>query len=199
MARGVIIYGSDQEVRGFMNAIRAERMTGVFTFIGSDGWSAREEVYKDDGLQAEVLGTISVQPMAEVIHDFDEYFRSLTVENNTKNPWFYEMWERVFQCRYPGKPVGRNNAKYNTTCTGRENVGYLYQYEKQLQFVSDAVLVFAYALRNYFAVTCGNVPECIACYNGRTQTDDCIDKHVDGTDLRDFMNNVTFTGKKIFF
>src|SRR5262249_8079182 len=129
------------------------------------------------------------------IEDFDVYFRQLTVENHHKrNPWFYEMWERVFQCRYPGKGLTRNNAKYNTTCTGKENLDYKYQYEKQLQFVSDAVLVFAYAVRDFFRDICENVPECIACYNGRTQTEDCLDKNVDGTILRDFMNNVSFTG-----
>ena len=38
---GVIIFGSDQEVAGLMRAVKRMNATGNFTWIGSDGWSAR--------------------------------------------------------------------------------------------------------------------------------------------------------------
>ena len=43
---GVIIFGSDQEVGELMQAIRRANMTGHFTWIGSDGWGARELAFK---------------------------------------------------------------------------------------------------------------------------------------------------------
>ena len=33
-------------------------------------------------------GTLSVQPQANPVKGFQEYFLNLTVENNKRNPWF---------------------------------------------------------------------------------------------------------------
>lgn len=49
---GAIIFGSDQEVREVMRAVRRNKATGMFSWIGSDGWSARNLV--SDGNEAEV-------------------------------------------------------------------------------------------------------------------------------------------------
>ncbi len=40
-AKGVIVFGSDQEVAGLMRAVKRTGATGNFSWIGSDGWSAR--------------------------------------------------------------------------------------------------------------------------------------------------------------
>lgn len=36
----------------------------------------------------QVEGTLSVQPKANPISEFEDYFLNLTVENNARNPWF---------------------------------------------------------------------------------------------------------------
>lgn len=69
-----------------MRAVRRSNATGSFSWIGSDGWSARSLV--SDGNEAEVEGTLSVQPQANPVRGFEEYFLSLNVENNPRNPWF---------------------------------------------------------------------------------------------------------------
>lgn len=50
---GAIIFGSDQEVREVMRAVRRNNATGMFSWIGSDGWSARNLV--SDGNEPEVI------------------------------------------------------------------------------------------------------------------------------------------------
>lgn len=50
---GAIIFGSDQEVREVMRAVRRNNATGAFSWIGSDGWSARNLV--SDGNEPEVM------------------------------------------------------------------------------------------------------------------------------------------------
>lgn len=85
-ALGVIVYGSDQEVKELMRAVRKRNETGSFAWIGSDGWSARTLV--SDGNEREVEGTLSVQPKANPVKGFDKYFLNLNVRNNTRNPWF---------------------------------------------------------------------------------------------------------------
>lgn len=69
-----------------MQAVRRRNATGSFTWIGSDGWSARTLV--SDGNEREVEGTLSVQPRANPVFGFDEYFFNLSPKNNTRNPWF---------------------------------------------------------------------------------------------------------------
>lgn len=75
-----------------MRAVRRNNASDSFSWIGSDGWSARSLV--SDGNEAEVEGTLSVQPQANPVKGFQEYFLGLNVENNLRNPWF--IGKRVF-------------------------------------------------------------------------------------------------------
>ena len=82
------------------------------------------------------------------VHGFTDYFLSLRPASNTRNPWFTEYWEQTFSCRYPGSWGTPFNQHYSTFCTGRERLtrdGF--ELEAQLEFVSDAVMAFAHALR----------------------------------------------------
>ncbi|KNC33679.1 hypothetical protein FF38_08736, partial [Lucilia cuprina] len=180
-ARGAIIFGSDQEVREVMRAVRRNNATGAFSWIGSDGWSARNLV--SDGNEPEVEGTLSVQPQANPVKGFEEYFLNLTVENNQRNPWFVEFWEDHFQCRYPGSTSTPYN-NYNRTCTTTERLSREdTDFEDQLQFVSDAVMAFAYALRDMHRDLCG----------GRPSLCDAM-KPTKGADLLKYLRKVQFQG-----
>ncbi|XP_014258597.1 metabotropic glutamate receptor 2-like [Cimex lectularius] len=181
-ARGVIIFGSDQEVAEMMRAVRRCNATGIFSWIGSDGWSARDLV--SIGNEPEVEGTLSVQPQANPVKGFEEYFLNLTVENNKRNPWFVEFWEDHFQCKYPNSSFTPYNTKYKKTCTTKERLTRENTtFENQLQFVSDAVMAICVALRNMHAEFCGN-------------TRDLCDrmKPTKGHDLLRYLKNVQFTG-----
>ncbi|CAK9299002.1 unnamed protein product [Gordionus sp. m RMFG-2023] len=163
-AKGVIIYGSDQEVGMLMAAVRRQRATGKFMWIGSDGWSARDIVTA--GREAEVEGTVSVQPLANPIAAFQDHFLNLTVaEHGRRDPWLYEVWEKYFECRFPNTDKTYENQIWNRKlCTGKESMRSLLppygniKMEDQLQFVSDAVLAFAYAFSDMHKDLCGGVP-----------------------------------------
>ncbi|XP_067627250.1 metabotropic glutamate receptor 2 [Eurosta solidaginis] len=179
-ARGAIIFGSDQEVREVMRAVRRNNATGAFSWIGSDGWSARNLV--SDGNEPEVEGTLSVQPQANPVKGFEEYFLNLTVENNQRNPWFVEFWEDHFQCRYPGSLSTPYN-NYNRTCTTKERLSKDTDFEDQLQFVSDAVMAFAYALRDMHRDLCGGRPSLCEAM-----------RPTKGSDLLKYLRKVQFQG-----
>ncbi|KAH8410875.1 hypothetical protein KR222_005608 [Zaprionus bogoriensis] len=180
-ARGAIIFGSDQEVRQVMRAVRRANATGAFSWIGSDGWSARNLV--SDDYEPEASGTLSVQPQANPVHGFEEYFLNLTVENNQRNPWFVEFWEDHFQCRYPGSTSTPYN-NYSRNCTTKERLSRQNtDFEDQLQFVSDAVMAFAYALRDMHRDLCG----------GRPSLCDAM-KPTKGADLLKYLRKVEFKG-----
>ena len=110
LIKGVIVFGSDQEVAMLMKAVKRNNYTGMFTWIGSDGWSARSLV--SDGNELEVEGTLSVQPRANPVPSFDEYFLSLTPKTNWRNPWFIEYWEQYFQCKWPNSTVTPYNLNF---------------------------------------------------------------------------------------
>jgi len=97
---GVIVYGSDQEVVSLMKAVRRNNATGNFSWIGSDGWSARDMV--SDHNEAEVEGCVSVQPQANPVDGFEEYFLRLNVENNRRNPWFTGTYDGIIPRRFLG-------------------------------------------------------------------------------------------------
>ncbi|KAL4221716.1 hypothetical protein ACF0H5_019971 [Mactra antiquata] len=182
-AKGVIIFGSDQEVGELMKAVRRQKATGMFSWIGSDGWGGRGLAYL--GKEAEVEGAISVQPLAYEVKGFKEYFLNLTPDNNPRNPWFIEFWEQNFQCKYPGSPWTPNNENYNRTCTGREVIHEdSFIMEAQLQFVSDAIMAFAVALHNMHVDLCGQG------WNGICSAMNPIDGEV----LKQYLLDVKFMG-----
>ncbi|XP_026492105.2 metabotropic glutamate receptor 2-like [Vanessa tameamea] len=181
-ARGAIIFGSDQEVAGVMRAVERVNATGAFSWVGSDGWSARALV--SDGNERAVEGTISVQPQANDVKGFKEYFLGLNVKNNKRNPWFVEFWEDHFQCRYPGSPKTPYNGQYARSCSGLERLtDNNTEFERQLQFVSDAVMAFAYSIRDMHVEVCG----------GRHGLCDAM-RPASGSDLLRYLRKVNFTG-----
>ena len=90
-----------------------------------------------------------MQPWAGPIEGFEDYFLNLTPENNHLNPWFIEYWEDYFQCRYPNSIETPFNQNYTETCGPnlRQTQQNGYVAEAQLQYVSDAVMAFAVALK----------------------------------------------------
>ena len=97
----------------------------------------------------QVEGAITVQPFAEPVVGFEEYFLKLTPKRNERNPWFKEYWEDYFGCRVIGSLETPFNQNYTRPCddTLRQTRDNGYEQEAQLQFVSDAVLAFAFALK----------------------------------------------------
>ncbi|OQV15466.1 Metabotropic glutamate receptor 3 [Hypsibius exemplaris] len=184
-AKGVIVYGSDQEVAELMRSIRRRNATGMFTWIGSDGWSARTAVSENNELQVE--GTLSFQPLSHPVADFETYFRSLTVANNQRNPWFVEYWEDMFQCKYFNSTLTPYNVKWEEECTGEETYDksgpFALEMEGQLQFVSDAVLAFVHALRLMHRDKCAGLPGLCEEMNPN-----------DGAELLRYLRKVKFVG-----
>ena len=50
-------------------------------------------------LSVQVEGAVTVQPFAEPVVGFEDYFLSQIPTNNTRNPWFVEYWEDYFKVR----------------------------------------------------------------------------------------------------
>ncbi|GFS23618.1 metabotropic glutamate receptor [Elysia marginata] len=180
LARGVIVFASDQEVAGLMQAVRRMGLTGRV-------WQAHITNSRMACSWVPILqleGAVTVLPQAEEVQGFKEYFLSLRPDTNERNPWFTEYWEQYFGCRYPESRETPFNREYNITCTGQEQVPRdRFSMEAQLQFVSDSVLAFAYAFKEMHQVLCGGTPGlCDAM------------REISGQDIREHLLKVRFTG-----
>ena len=57
-----------------------------------------------------------------------------------------EFWEHHFECKFVNSPNTPYNLGYDKYCTGDEELENI-KFEDQLQYVSDAVMSFAHAVR----------------------------------------------------
>ncbi|CAB1336125.1 unnamed protein product, partial [Coregonus sp. 'balchen'] len=96
-SRGVIIFASEEDIRGVLNATKRANQVGHFLWIGSDSWGAKSSPIHQ--LEDVAVGAVTILPKRSSIKGFDEYFTSLTLENNRRNVWFAEFWEENFDCR----------------------------------------------------------------------------------------------------
>ncbi|RVE72662.1 hypothetical protein OJAV_G00043080 [Oryzias javanicus] len=144
-ARAVILFASDEDIRGILNATKRAKAVGYFLWIGSDSWGSKNSpIYQ---LEDAAEGAITILPKRATISGFDAYFTSRTLENNRRNVWFAEYWEENFNCKLMSSSKKDDSSR---KCTGQERIGVDSKYEQEgkVQFVIDAVYAMAHALHN---------------------------------------------------
>ena len=143
----VILFAQLSNAEGIFEAVlQKQRVDAEFankniTWIGSDSWGRRVPPKYNKIAH----GSLSTIPQVRLSKNFDEYFLSLhPSKNNTRNPWFNEYWEEIFNCSLGGRnSVQRDNCDLDNQTQSREN-GY-----RQIFFlplVIDAVYAFSHAL-----------------------------------------------------
>ncbi|KAM8755166.1 metabotropic glutamate receptor 7-like isoform X1 [Acanthopagrus latus] len=154
-SRAVIIFASEEDIRGVLNATKRANQVGHFLWIGSDSWGAKSSPIHQ--LEEVAVGAVTILPKRSSIEGFDEYFTALTLENNRRNVWFAEFWEENFDCRLLSASKREDTSR---KCTGQERIGIDSKYEQEgkVQFVIDAVYAMAHALHNMQRDLCPDHP-----------------------------------------
>ncbi|XP_053705078.1 metabotropic glutamate receptor 7 isoform X1 [Synchiropus splendidus] len=154
-SRAVIIFASEEDIRGVLNATKRANQVGHFLWIGSDSWGAKNSPIHQ--LEDVAVGAVTILPKRSSIKGFDEYFTALTLENNRRNVWFAEFWEENFDCRLLSSSKREEGSR---KCTGQERIGSDSKYEQEgkVQFVIDAVYAMAHALHNMQRDLCPDQP-----------------------------------------
>ncbi|XP_058487997.1 metabotropic glutamate receptor 7-like [Solea solea] len=144
-ARAVILFASDKDIRGILNASKRADQVGHFLWIGSDSWGTKNSPIHQ--LEDTAVGAVTILPKRTTISGFDAYFTSRTLENNRRNVWFAEFWEENFNCKLMSSSRKDESSR---KCTGQERIGIDSKYEQEgkVQFVIDAVFAMAHALHN---------------------------------------------------
>ncbi|KAJ8264799.1 hypothetical protein COCON_G00138980 [Conger conger] len=150
-ARAVVIFASDEDIRGVLNASRRAGRVGHFLWMGSDSWGAKLSAVQQ--LEEAALGAITILPKRATIEGFDTYFTTRTLENNRRNVWFAEYWEENFDCKLMSSSKKEDTSR---KCTGQERIGIdsRYEQEQKVQFVIDAVYAVAHALHSMHRELC---------------------------------------------
>ena len=170
--------------RGLLAAAQALGHEDTFYWIASDGWGKQQQVIAD--LEEVAAGAITVELESKKIEDFDEYMFRLSPENNTRNPWFRDYWQKLTKC------LPRNGSQ-NRALAGEklcdENVSLrhnsAYEQDSKVQFVIDAVYAFAYALQKLKHDLC---PNSVGICAGMKAVDG-------GTFYKKYLLKTSFTGK----
>ncbi|KAA8590930.1 hypothetical protein FQN60_001873, partial [Etheostoma spectabile] len=154
-SRAVIIFASEEDIRGVLNATKRANQVGHFLWIGSDSWGAKSSPIHQ--LEDVAVGAVTILPKRSSIEGFDEYFTGLTLENNRRNVWFAEFWEENFDCRLLSASKREDTSR---KCTGKERIGSDSKYEQEgkVQFVIDAVYAMAHALHSMHKDSCPDHP-----------------------------------------
>ncbi|XP_030641108.1 metabotropic glutamate receptor 7-like [Chanos chanos] len=152
-ARAVVIFANEEDIREILNATKRANQTGHFLWIGSDSWGTKNSPILQ--LEDVAEGAITILPKRSTIKGFDEYFTSLTLENNRRNVWFAEFWEENFDCKLLTSSKREDTSR---KCTGQERIGVDSRYEQEgkVQFVIDAVYSVAHALHSMHRDLCGD-------------------------------------------
>ncbi|XP_055725860.1 metabotropic glutamate receptor 7 [Salvelinus fontinalis] len=153
-ARAVVLFTSDEDIRGILNASKRADQVGHFLWIGSDSWGAKNSPVHQ--LEEAAVGAVTILPKRATIAGFDAYFTSRTLENNRRNVWFAEYWEENFNCKLMSSSKKEDTSR---KCTGQERIGIDSKYEQEgkVQFVIDAVYAMAHALHNMQRDLCPDV------------------------------------------
>ncbi|XP_068997749.1 metabotropic glutamate receptor 7-like [Embiotoca jacksoni] len=179
-SRAVIIFASEEDIRGVLNATKRANQVGHFLWIGSDSWGAKSSAIHQ--LEDVAVGAVTILPKRSSIKGFDEYFTALTLENNRRNVWFAEFWEENFDCRLLSTSKKEDTSR---KCTGQERIGIDSKYEQEgkVQFVIDAVYAMAHALHSMQRDLCPDHPD--VCPQMET---------AEGKTLLRYIRNTSFNG-----
>ena len=186
----VVLFGHLSEAEGIFEAIlQKQEMDSKFverniTWIGSDSWGDNVPPRYNKIAQ----GLMSTIPQVHLSEIFDDYFLSLhPTKNNTRNPWFNEYWEEIFNCSLGGrkdaKPCDLDNQAQSREKGYRQN--------SLLSFVVDAVYAFAHAIRNIQKDNCTGSEEGLCPKILETQLKGRV---VRGDLLRRYLHNISFEG-----
>ena len=145
----VILFAQLSNAEGIFEAVLQKQVDDAefakrnITWIGSDSWGGRVPPRYNKIAR----GSLSTIPQVRSSEDFDEYFLSLhPSRNNTRNPWFNEYWEQIFNCSLGGQnSIDRDSCNLDNQIQSRENG---YHQTSFLPLVIDAVNAFAHALHN---------------------------------------------------
>ena len=188
-ANVIILFSSEHDAIKLFKQLQPI-YTRNFTWIASDFWARSLLVL--DSYSSILLGMIGFVPQTKFTQGFLDYFSSLTLESNQRNPWFEEWYTDILGCSITGN---RSTCQRNLSVPEQLNS---YEQGQKVPLVIDAVYAFAHALNNFLADNCEQPLQWFrnnrTCFNQR--------RELNGSTLLEYIQRVNFTsptGNRVTF
>ncbi|GFR28974.1 metabotropic glutamate receptor 7 [Trichonephila clavata] len=181
-SRNVVLFGSNKEVTGVMQAVDRNSDAGHFLWITCNKVSDHNLI--SDINYKNTAAVFTLRRVMFPVREFEVYFRSLKVETNKRNPWFTEYWEQTFSCKFPDSMLTPANIFATKVCDGSEmSTAKEFEIEEEIQYASDSVWAFAYAIKAMHEDLCAGVPGVCG-----------MMKPINGTALLNYLKKASFDG-----
>ena len=180
----VVLVTIQRDSRGLLKAKTRNQRSRRLFFVGSIGWSNREDI--TNGLEKIADGMLSFGHQNEQIPDFKKYFHSLRFNNYDRNynKWIGEYWQETNKCKLQNFSV---STSYTAKCSGDES-NTNYKDLAAVHVVINAVQAMANALDKLQRHLCpGTLKICKKM------------KPLNRTLLLEFLKNVTFEDAAFHF
>ena len=176
-ANVVILFASQDMALKLFTALNETQHDRRFLWIASDAWARSSSVVSQ--FNEFLTGLFGFVPLTKHDPDFDDYFSLLTLDNNKRDPWFPDFFEIVFNCQV------------NVTCNHSQPVTEHQGYKQGnfIPLVIDSLYSVAHALNDFLNDNCDQP---VTWYRDN-QTCAGQRKNFDGSTLRDYLQNVSFT------
>ncbi len=148
-ANVVVIFASQDIAEEILTRLSNTTNATRFQFIASDAWARSINVVHQANETA--AGLFGIVPLTEHVNEFEEYFSSLTIESNQRNPWFSEFYKAFANCTLEG-----TGASDTRLCAENRSITQLPRYQQGnfIPLVIDAVYTFANALNSFLLDNC---------------------------------------------
>ncbi|GFS31985.1 metabotropic glutamate receptor 4 [Trichonephila inaurata madagascariensis] len=182
-SKGIVLFGSNKEIAGVMKAVHRNSKAAHFLWVTSNRFSEHGLISDINYKHMETV--FFLRQITQPVDGFEEYFKSLNVKTNKRNPWFSEYWEQTFSCKLPDTRLTTRNMWAKNKCNGSEDLFAVkgFKMEEEAQYVSNAVLAFAYAIKAMHKDLCDGMPGPCS-----------MMKPLNGTLLLKYLKNVSFKG-----
>ncbi len=141
-ANVVVLFTSQDNAERLLSRIGNSTARYRFTWIASDAWA--RSISTVHQFNETAAGLFGFAPLTFHEDEFHQYYSTLTIESNKRNPWFPEFYAAFVSCTLNG------------SCDKDRNITRLPRYEQgnAIPLVIDAVYTFAYALQDYLDDNC---------------------------------------------
>ena len=146
-ANVVIVFAIQGNAGRLLRKVANTTAATRFTWIASDGWARSIDLVHEFNETA--AGLYGTAPLTDHVPLFHDYFSQLTINSNTRNPWFPEYFSAYSECSL-------SNTSVETSCLRNQSVTNFERYEQGniVPLVIDAVYAYAHALQNYLNDSC---------------------------------------------
>ena len=166
----IVFFGHSEHANAILNEWSNSGGLNHSIWVASDSAATSiDEVY-----YSQARGMLGVEPSYEPNADYDEWFKSLSLNNTAGSPWFEEYWKTIFNCNQSNCPEGLTFGNDST-----------YSQNSKVNFTMEAVHAFANALHEMHEDFCNGIP---GLCEGMLQDGG---RRINGLLLREYLRNAT--------